>query len=350
MKWRLYGIGALKDFERDWDAINAEGGNLPIQDALFFSLLLDEFGNGQVKLAVCENGSRPIAATLIRRMRIGAWQTIQPSQAPLGPWVQNASAPTEELLESLARSLPGSYFFSATQLDPDIVPRPTVSPKLGVLDYIDTARVTVRGNFAEYWASRGKNLQNNMKRQRNRLAREGIETRFDWLRRSADLRAAVDAFGDLESRGWKAAEGTALHSTNAQGRFYRALVERYSAREEASALQYFYNGTLVACDLCLDRDGVMILLKTTHDESQKTTSPSYLLRQESMRRLFDETNFERIEFYGRVMEWHTRWSNEFRRLYHVNYFRWALAARLYAMRIVRMERTPERAEPVLTGE
>jgi hypothetical protein len=209
---------------------------------------------------------------------------------------------------------------------------------MGTLDYIDTARVTVRGSFADYWSGRGKNLQNNMKRQRNRLARENVHTRFAWLQETADVVAAVDAFGDLESRGWKATEGTALHSTNAQGRFYRALLEYYASRGEASAMQYFYNDALVASDLCLHRDGVLILLKTTHDENQKTTSPSYLLRQESMERLFDHGAFQRVEFYGRVMEWHTRWTNEFRRLYHINYFRWQLAARLYSLRNVRAAR------------
>ncbi len=159
-----------------------------------------------------------------------------------------------------------------------------------------------------------------------------MKTRFEWFRDSASVGAAVDAFGDMESRGWKAAEGTALHSSNAQGRFYRALLERYCSNGEASALQYFYNDALVASDLCLHRDGVLILLKTTHDEGQKTTSPSYLLRQESMQKVFDQGGFRRVEFYGRVMEWHTRWTNEFRRLYHINQFRFRLAARLYAMR------------------
>jgi CelD/BcsL family acetyltransferase involved in cellulose biosynthesis len=344
MKWRVQGIEALKEFERDWDAINAGGSNLPIQDAAFFLLLLKEFGNGSEKLAVCEDATGPVAATVIQRLRFGSWQTVQPSQAPLGPWVQKSSVPTTELLDSLARSLKGSYLFSATQLDPDVIPRPSEGPTLSTLDYIDTARVTMTGTFADYWSGRGKNLQNNMKRQRNRLTREGTEVRFEWLLDVAQVGAAVDAFGDLESRGWKASEGTALHSTNAQGRFYRALLERYCSRDEASAFQYFYNGALVASDLCLHRDGVMILLKTTHDESQKTTSPSYLLRQESMKSLFDHTGFKRVEFYGRVMEWHTRWSNEFRRLYHLNCFRWALASKLYALRGARRP-TPEAQAP-----
>jgi hypothetical protein len=336
MKWRVYEIGALSEFEGDWDSLNRAGANLPIQDAAFFGFVLKEFGNRKEKLAVCEDATGPIAATVLRNSRFSAWQTFQPSQAPLGPWLQKDSVSTTELLEALARSLPYScQLVSATQLDPDIVPRPSPGKRLSTLDHIETARVTVSGTFDEYWSNRGKNLQNNMKRQRNRLAREGVETRLEWLRSTADIGAAVDAFGDLESRGWKAAQGTALHPSNAQGRFYRTLLEYYCSRGEASALQYYYNDALVASDLCLHRDGVLVLLKTTHDEAQKTTSPSYLSRQESMRRLFDRDGFRRIEFYGRVMEWHTRWSTEFRLLYHVNYFRFALGARLYGLRNLR---------------
>lgn len=38
------------------------------------------------------------------------------------------------------------------------------------------------------------------------------------------------------------------------------------------------------------------------------------------------------EFYGRLMDWHTKWSDEIRTLYHVTAFRWAAAQRLYRWR------------------
>jgi hypothetical protein len=54
------------------------------------------------------------------------------------------------------------------------------------------------------------------------------------------------------------------------------------------------------------------------------------MREEATRTLFDEGRLGRIEFYGRVMEWHLRWTDEVRTMYHVNYYRWPVLRRLHA--------------------
>jgi hypothetical protein len=53
------------------------------------------------------------------------------------------------------------------------------------------------------------------------------------------------------------------------------------------------------------------------------------MREEACRGLFGEGRFARIEFYGRVMEWHTRWTDQVRTLYHLNHYRWPLLAQLH---------------------
>jgi hypothetical protein len=96
--------------------------------------------------------------------------------------------------------------------------------------------------------------------------------------------------------------------------------------------RYFYDGTLVATDLCLVKNRVLVLLKTTYDEAEVTTSPSYLLRQEVVNGLFEDRTVVRVEFYGRVLEWHTRWTSDIRRLYHINRYRWKFLDRLASIR------------------
>ena len=41
------------------------------------------------------------------------------------------------------------------------------------------------------------------------------------------------------------------------------------------------------------------------------------MRQEAFGKLFEEGRIRKIEFYGRLMEWHTKWSDEVRSLYQV---------------------------------
>jgi CelD/BcsL family acetyltransferase involved in cellulose biosynthesis len=219
-----------------------------------------------------------------------------------------------------------------SQQDPDLLNRPVTSRHLSTKDYIETARITVADSFDSYWAARGKNLRQNMKRQRSRLIRDHVTSRLVVLTRPDDIAAAVDNFGLLESRGWKAGTGTAVHPDNAQGRFYRKIMVGFAARGEACVAQYFFGERLVACDLCVNRNGVFIVLKTTYDESEKDTSPAMLMRQELFQQLFAASTWRRIEFYGRVMEWHRRWSDEVRVMYHTTYYRWPWLAALMRRR------------------
>jgi Acetyltransferase (GNAT) domain len=332
MKWTLHDLDRFGAYSAAWDEVNKNGADLPILDAMFFELLFRVSAPKNAVLALCDDGNGTLAATIVKPAGFGKWQTYQPSQAPLGAWVQREGSSIRQLLESLSRSLRSCLLLSASQLDPDIVARPPGDHRLHALDYIDVARLTIAGSFDEYWAARGKNLRKNMKRQQNLLERESISTSFEWITDPADAARVVGDYGILESQGWKSSLGTAIHPDNAQGEFYRSLMKHYMERGQGLVTRFLYDNSLVATDLCLHRGGVLVLLKTTYDERQQTTSPSYLMRLEVMKRLFNDEATSRIEFYGRIMEWHTKWSSEFRRLYHLNYFRYPATGRLYSLR------------------
>jgi CelD/BcsL family acetyltransferase involved in cellulose biosynthesis len=208
-----------------------------------------------------------------------------------------------------------------SQLDPELLPRPDAESFVSSLDYIETATLHVDGAFEAYWANRGKNLRQNHKKARNKLEKAGVATGHAVHTGPAAVAQAVDEYGRIESRGWKAAEGTALHPENAQGRFYRELLEAHAADDEAIAYQYTYDGKVVASDLCLARGRVLIVLKTTYDEAHNATSPAMLMHYDMLRPIFDERRFDRIEFYGRVMDWHGRLTEAKRVLYHLNCYR-----------------------------
>lgn len=337
MLWQLHDIGAFPDLREGWDAVNQANRDLPILDARFFERLLALNPVTDGRLATCSLENRTVACAILVRTALGGWTTYQPSQAPLGAWVQEPSAPLPLLLESLRSALPApAFLLSASQLDPSMVDRPTDDGCFSTIDHMETARLDLEGTFEDYWQSRGKNLKKNMTRQRNRLSREGIDATFVELSSPGEVGSAVDEYGRLESRGWKASEGTALHPDNEQGTFYRALMEEYSERGESLVWRYLYDGVLVASELYLARGGTILLLKTTHDEDQRATSPTYLLREASMRSLFEGERCERIEFYGRVVDWHRRWTDDFRGLYHANQFSssWVAGAAAAKRRLV----------------
>jgi hypothetical protein len=324
MSW--YFTPAIRTFEaarKHWDELNAACGNHMLSDSAFVMLLLRHFADGHVTLAVnTDVGQR--GAGLLVRGRPGLWESFQPSQAPIGLFLLEYPDATGEELRKVLRKLPGHALqLSILQQDPDhtSLPLKNVQADFERLDYIRTARVTLTGTFEEYWKRRGTNLRHNLARQRRRLAEKGQRIELVVRCKPEEVAAAIREYGSLESRGWKAKEGTAVAEHNVQGRFYRDLFENFCARGEGLIYQLLFNGKVAAMDLCLKRDGMMVVLKTTYNEELNEFSPSFLMREEILRRLFVERQVRILEFYGRVMEWHTRWTDEIRTMYHVICFR-----------------------------
>ncbi len=236
-------------------------------------------------------------------------------------------------LTTIARSLQRGplglcLVLSITQVDPQVAPRNADTPNCQTLDYIDTGWVEIEGTFEDYWAARGKNLRQNMRKQRVKLAAEGTRLTMQVLRDFADMAPAIARYGALESAGWKAQNGTAIHPDNAQGRYYRELLEQASARGEATVYQYLFDDRVVAMNLCLLSQGTLVVLKTTYDESIKTLSPAFLLREEELQKIYRDGEIKRMEYFGRLMDWHTKLTEKKRTLYHLTMYRWPLIKRL----------------------
>jgi hypothetical protein len=257
------------------------------------------------------------------------WSTFQPSQMPLGALVVSAGMSLTELGASLMRSLPvPALVLSLTQQDPIVVEREPDTPLARSDDFVSTAWIDVAGDFESYWAERGKNLRQNLRKQRNRLAADGVVAQTRTWRQPGEMAPALVRYGALESKGWKAGQGTAIDVDNQQGRFYAALFEAAARRGEALIYEYLIDSRTVAMNLCIHRGGTLVILKTTYDESIKPLSPAFLLHEDQLRSIFASGEFQRVEYYGRVMEWHTRWTNSSRMLFHSTVYRWPLMRKL----------------------
>lgn len=325
LHWQNFPASALDgDLAASWDALNADRGDLPFLAAYVMTAALKEFGGGQERLLVGHDAQGMAAMLILQRKRFFEWETFQPSQIPLGAWVARKELSLLNVVRSCQRNLSGlCLVFGVTQVDPLLAPREAMDAKDSLTtDYIDTAWVEIEGSFADYWNARGKNLRQNMKKQRNKLASEGIATTFHCLTKSEDMAEAVARYGALESAGWKAQQGTAIHPDNAQGRFYTAVLEQACAKNGGLIYEYMFNNQPVAINLCMQRGAMLIILKTTYDETIKTFSPAFLLLQEALEPLFAEGRIGRMEFFGKVMEWHTRWTDKRRTIYHLTVFRW----------------------------
>lgn len=323
MSWKIHAISRLDDFQEDWQRLNRGGNGSPLLALDFVRPLLHAFGAGSEVLACLHEGERITAMLILNRRGAGSWETFQPAQAPLGACV-HAVANWPGCLQSLLPRLPGlALVLGVTQQDPTLQERPPDGPALTTLDYVPTAKITLSGSFETYWSARGKNLRQNMKKQRARLEKEGVITRLEISTAPQEMALAVADYGRLESAGWKGEHGSAVRADNAQGTFYSSMLEAFCRNGRGRVFRYWYDARLVAMDLCIEGDDHIVILKTTYDESVgNTTSPALLMRQETFALLFAEPRMQRIEFFGKVMEWHARWSEENRTMYHLNLYRW----------------------------
>lgn len=313
----------------DWDDLVSRAGFPPFMRVDFLRHATNTFGceGGQLVLGRCQG--QLVVGGLMVPSGLRRWVTYQPSQLPLGAWIMDRRLSWESLVPGLCSALPGYVLgLSVTQQDPLVVPRPAGNGCADVLGYVTTGWIDVDGAFDDFWNARGQNLRQNLRKQRRKLEERGGAVRFEWLTDPCDVDAAFLEFAALESAGWKAPEGTAISENNTQGRFYRAMLASYAARVEAFAMRLTVDGKPVAVDFGVRDTSTLVILKTTYDESLKAYSPGQLLHKQAFELIFRERLAKRIEFYGKLMEWHSRWTEQSRMLFHVNAYRSPLVRRI----------------------
>jgi len=333
-RWQIFPAGEFRRFASAWQSLNASCGDSALLDAGFVEHLLLHFGQGDERLAVMGDPAAPCAMTLIARTHPVAWHSFQPSQAPLGLWVQQPGLDAASLLRALLRSLPGfPAAVSVTHWDPDMHRRPTHCGDVTTVDYIDTARIAVRGTFDEFWAARDKDLRHSTQRRRKRLVSIEVTESLEVLTDPEGVEAAVHEFGNLESKGWKGREGTAVSGDNVQGRFYADVLRHFCARGLGRVYRYRFNERVVAMQLAIAAGRSLVFLKTTYDEDFRTHGPGILMQRAIVEQVFGEGAFERIEFYGRTGDPQARWcDNQIRTVYDVNCYRFAALPKMQQLR------------------
>jgi CelD/BcsL family acetyltransferase involved in cellulose biosynthesis len=307
----------------DWDLLATRYARAPFMGSAFVRASLRHFSSGNERIVVITDAQGPAAIGVFVRRR-GMWETFQPSQSPMGALVTREVVGLGDLLEVVGRGCGAlATGAAATQQDPLFCERPTPSAgHLATLDYIQTASVAMVGSFDEYWNARGKNLRQNLRKQRRKLQDEGVRTTLEVLTSPSSVAQGLADYAALETAGWKAGGGTAIGLDNAQGRFYAEMLDAYCSAGRGKICRYRFGDRVVVVDLCIESDDTLVVLKTTYDESIHGYSPAALMREELFQQWWQEGRLKRIEFYGPAKDWHLRWTDEVRTMYHVNWYRW----------------------------
>jgi hypothetical protein len=325
MGWNFFPASqCFAEYKEPWDRLNLLTHNHILLDSSFVGLLVEYFGHETLWLGVHENGQGISGLVLVAPSRSGFWQTFQPAQAPMGLLVSSPSASPQIFVKDLLRSLPGfGLGMSFSQLDPAFLPfvMSQLEKSTEVLNYIQTARINILGTFEEYWNARPSEIKKNLDKRKRRLEREGLRYRMVSAGSPDAIHDCVKEFGELEQSGWKGREGTAVSIGNGQGRFYQAVLETLCQRGEGVVYKWLINDEVVASNLCARRQGMLVILKTAYSDDKKAYSPGLFLQKELLQFIFQERTITTVEFYGKVLDWHRNFSDDFRQMFHLTCYR-----------------------------
>ena len=325
MIWKFYKAQeAFERYQEQWDCLNEAIDNHVLLDSKFWGTLVQSFADEKTLIGISESSECPGMA-LVENVGFGMWRTFQPPQAPIGPILLGNPENIEGQLQAILRSLPGyALVLGVTQQDPNFGHMNSVGTHMNVemKSYVKTARIKVQGAFDQYWSARGNDLKVNIRKRLRRLEREGIRVTLDVYQSQTDIKQCIRQYGELEESGWKGRGGTAVTADNVQGAFYRNMLEKACQRHEGLIYGLRFNDKTVSQKICLRRNGMVVFLKMAYDENYRNFSPGYLLQYKILQELFEDSEIHQVETYGRVNEgWTNKWTDDFRTMYHLNYFR-----------------------------
>lgn len=318
MSWKLVPLtDSLLEYRARWDELNEslyEGH--PLFHSDFVEALLRHFRSGGEHLCVHTRGGRIDGLLIAQPASRFKWALFAPSQWQACPLLVE----DPEALQSLLRALPGLVLaIDFLNQDPLYSPLAASSDRRLVrLPHTHTIAIDLQGSFEDYWKPRQrKEIRKKLLRRVRRLSEHGHDFELLEWHDPREIPAAVKRFGDLESAGWKGASGTAVHESNAQGRFYRELLEAFAKRDAAFVFELRISGQPAAMRLCILGPKMLIFLKTSYDEALAQYAPGRLMAYWMLEREFESPRRARIEYYTNadqdLLPWGTsdRWVSHF---------------------------------------
>lgn len=348
LRWSLMPLQrTLGEHAADWAALNRRSfGDHPLLSAEFVDALLRCFGVGKEHLCVGRDAAQQIQAMcLLQPEAPMVWRSFLPSQAQVGPTLVRDATQARHLcraLPSLVQQL------DLLCCDPDFTTATSLhAPAAYPLPHALTISVPLAGRFEEYFQSLTPKLRSNIKRYFKKLAEDGRPPRLLVRSTRGEVEEAVTRYAVLEASGWKGQQGTALGSSDHQQRFYAELLCAAAAEGRARIYELYFGDKLVASRLGYQRGGMLVMLKTTYDETEAKLAPGRVLLHDVLKREFERKEFHSVEFYTDANADLMAWSTRQRWIYHLSLYRHSQMAPLAdsARALLRRNSPAEASEP-----
>ncbi len=321
-RWSTHRLaGTLGPHLAAWNGLNARRfDGHPLLTGAFVDGLLRHFGEGTEHLCVLEVDGVVEAMCVLQPSSRWQWTTFRPPQAQVGCLLLADQGALAGLLESL----PGWVVaLDLMCVDPRVSGQLTAPSPSFQRHHAQTMTVVMHG-YSEYLANRSGKLRNNLRRYAKKIDADGQSIRYEVITDPTEVGSAVVRYAQLESRGWKAASGTALDPSGDQIRFYAGLLVAAAQRRESSVHEMWIGSTLAASRLALRSEHMTVMLKTTYDETLARYAPGRLLLAEALRVMADRGKGHAVEFYTDASADQLAWATDSRSIYDMRLYRGGL--------------------------
>lgn len=327
MNWSVYPSTAFERYSSEWQSIIAEQyQNHPLLDARFVSATIRYFGLDDLQLAVERDQGEIRSLVLFEPGGSGTWNTFSASQLPISTFVTRYPGSLQHSVVSLLKHLPvPSLLFALLNYDQDYLGAlPEYASDQTIVDYGTTIAISLVGDFADYTATRKGKLRNNVARYFKRGMTDVGDWRLKIITDPEHVAEGVATYADIESKGWKGRENTALRPDNDQGRFYTEVLSSFAQTGGARIYNLFLGNDVVSSRLAIVQQGLVVFLKTTYLEDFSRYAPGRLQLWLALENLFQDPGAEKVEFYTKANKDQLQWGTSQRPIIHVNYYpsRW----------------------------
>jgi CelD/BcsL family acetyltransferase involved in cellulose biosynthesis len=172
---------------------------------------------------------------------------------------------------------------------------------------------------------RGK-FKANLHRRKRRLAETGRVT-VEHLRGESFSESDLETCFDIERRGWKGRQGSAVTQSRAVHGFHREIFRTPWFRERLSVFILKVAGNPIAFHYGHTVDGVFSLVMTSYDEAYREFGPGHILTDEVLADCISK-RLREFDFLGCDLPWKLDWTDRVRSHHWLFIFRDSLKGRI----------------------
>ena len=307
-----------------WDKANLRiAGGIPMLSAVFVNAMLREFGDGRQCLFMLGEAGDPRALCILEPHGLGVWRSFLPSQTQIAPTLIGSGADADSLFQALPWSVQVIEFLCHDHRHCDLqtggmLPRTA-------MHHAVTMDVLLSGSMDTYWRGRSSSLRQNLRRYALRAEKDHFGLQLRILQAPSDVAPALGRYAQLESQGWKGAEGTALASIPAQHRFYETVMLNFAQAGQAWIFELWAGSQLAGSRMAILQHETLVMLKTTHHEGLRSIAPGRLLLQHALAHLFDVLPGVTVEFCSSIDANQAAWSDRQRTIQHITLYKSSVA-------------------------